>query len=280
MINLATSAPLGRARTELRRNRPLTDDEIHTVAPSIFAPQPHESRSARYGYIPTGRVLAALRREGFEPYQCGQSRVRDPSRRDYTRHQIRLRHAGQSLKAVNDEVFELVLLNSHDGSSAYHLYAGALRLVCTNGLVVGREIESVRVPHKGDVRERVIEGAFEVMEHVGAMREQVEAMRSERLAPDEQLAFARAALALRWEAGAEPIQAEQLNEARRGEDRGDDLWRTFNRAQEHLIRGGQAGRRRDGRVTHTRAVTGLDQGIGLNRALWTLAAEMRRLRAA
>ena len=37
----------------LRSDYPLTDDQIHRVAPSIFADAPHESRSQRYAYIPT-----------------------------------------------------------------------------------------------------------------------------------------------------------------------------------------------------------------------------------
>lgn len=36
----------------LRSVYPLTDDQIHRVAPPIFADAPHESRSQRYAYIP------------------------------------------------------------------------------------------------------------------------------------------------------------------------------------------------------------------------------------
>src|SRR3546814_2627171 len=41
----------------LRSERPLSDDQIRAVAPSIFADAPHESRSERYSYIPTATVL-------------------------------------------------------------------------------------------------------------------------------------------------------------------------------------------------------------------------------
>jgi|TARA_R110002020_G_scaffold142060_3_gene314027 hypothetical protein len=41
----------------LRSDHPLSDDQIRTVAPSIFAETPHESRSQRYSYIPTAAVL-------------------------------------------------------------------------------------------------------------------------------------------------------------------------------------------------------------------------------
>jgi hypothetical protein len=45
-----------------------------------------------------------------------------------------------------------------------------------------------------------------------------------------------------------------------------------------LIRGGLHGRNASGRSITTRPVTAIDQNIRLNRALWVLAHELRRLR--
>lgn len=99
----------------LRADHPLSDDQIRTVAPSIFADTPHESRSERYSYIPTAAVLTELRREGFQPFMVCQTRVRHEDRRDYTKHMLRLRHASQINGA---EANEIILLNSHDGTTA------------------------------------------------------------------------------------------------------------------------------------------------------------------
>lgn len=109
----------------LRADYPLSDDQIRTVAPSIFADTPHESRSERYSYIPTAAVLTELRKEGFQPFMVCQTRVRHEDRRDYTKHMLRLRHASQINGA---EANEIILLNSHDGSSSYQMLAGLLRL--------------------------------------------------------------------------------------------------------------------------------------------------------
>nr|WP_180276677.1 hypothetical protein [Pseudomonas syringae] len=46
-----------------------------------------------------------------------------------------------------------------------------------------------------------------------------------------------------------------------------------------MVRGGLRGRNAKGRPTTTRPVNGIDQSIKLNRALWVLADEMRRLAA-
>lgn len=77
----------------LRADSPLSDDQIRRVAPSIFADGKHESRSARYTYIPTIEVLRGLRNEGFQPFMICQTRVRDEGKRESTKHMLRLRHA-------------------------------------------------------------------------------------------------------------------------------------------------------------------------------------------
>ena len=109
----------------LRSQSPLSDDQIRAVAPSIFADAPHTSRTERYTYIPTCTVLDSLRKEGFQPFMVTQTRVRDEGRRDFTKHMLRLRHATQ----INDgEANEIIMLNSHDGTSSYQMLAGMFRL--------------------------------------------------------------------------------------------------------------------------------------------------------
>ncbi|TPG86712.1 DUF945 domain-containing protein [Pseudomonas caspiana] len=117
----------------LRSHEPLTNDQIRTVAPSIFADEAHESRSSRYVYIPTVTVLDKLREEGFQPFMVCQTRVRDQDKKDHTKHMIRLRHAS---RIMDKEANEIILLNSHDGTSSYQMIPGVFRFVCANGLVV------------------------------------------------------------------------------------------------------------------------------------------------
>ncbi len=180
----------------LRSDYPLSDDQIRRVAPSIFADAPHESRSERYSYIPTAAVLTELRKEGFQPFMVTQTRVRDEGKRDHTKHMLRLRHASQINGA---EANEIVLLNSHDGTSSYQMLAGMFRFVCSNGLVCGDTVADVRVPHKGDVAGSVIEGAFEVLSGFERVKESRDAMRAITLDEGEAEVFARSALALKYD---------------------------------------------------------------------------------
>ena len=57
------------------------------------------------------------------------------------------------------------------------------------------------------------------------------------------------------------------------------MWTTFNRVQENATQGGLRARSATGKRTRTRAVQGIDQSVKLNRALWLLADEMRKLKA-
>lgn len=261
----------------LRADRPLSDDQIRSVVPSIFAETPHESRSERYSYIPTASVLAELRSEGFQPFMVCQTRVRHEDRREYTKHMLRLRHASQ----INGtEANEIILLNSHDGTSSYQMLAGMFRFVCHNGLVCGDTLADVRVPHKGNVAQQVIEGAYEVLKGFERVQESRNAMRIITLDEGEQDVLARSALALKYDAPDKvtPVTEAQVLTPRRFDDRGSDLWSTFNRIQENLVKGGLNGRSAQGRCQRTRPVQGIDQNLRLNRALWMLAEGMRQLK--
>ena len=274
MPQLATR--FSRAVNVLRADVPLSDEQIHRVAPSIFAAGKHDSRSQRYAYIPTGDVLNGLRREGFQPFMVCQSRARDESRREHTKHMVRLRHASQ---IVGAEAQEIILINSHDGTSAYQMLAGAFRFVCQNGIICGDQAADLRIPHKGDVAGRVIDGAFTVLDAFEQIDEGIDHMKALTLSDGEQQAFARAALALRYDPGVAPapITETQLLTPRRRDDKADDLWTTFNRVQENTLKGGLSGRNARGKRMHTRPINGIDSNVQLNRALWVLAQEMRKL---
>ena len=261
----------------LRSDYPLSDDQIRRVAPSIFADAPHESRSERYAYIPTAAVLTELRKEGFQPFMATQTRVRDEGKREHTKHMLRLRHASQINGA---EANEIVLLNSHDGTSSYQMLAGMFRFVCSNGLVCGDTVADVRVPHKGDVAGHVIEGAYQVLSGFERVKDSRDAMRAITLHDAEAEVFARAALALKYdEDKPAPITESQILRPRRHDDDRRDLWSVFNRTQENLTKGGLSARAANGRRQTTRPVQGIDQSVRLNRALWLLADGLRQLKA-
>lgn len=258
---------------QIRRDRPLTRDELMQFVPSVFSEDKHTSRSDRYSYIPTITLLENLQREGFEPFFACQSRVRDPERREHTKHLLRLRRAGQ----INGQhVPEIIILNSHNGASSFQLLPGIFRSVCTNSLVCGQSFGEIRVPHRGDIVGKVIEGAYEVLGIFDRVEEKRDAMQSLLLPPPAQHALAEAALTYRFGEEHQPVTASQILTPRRYEDRQNDLWTIYNRIQESLLKGGLPGRTAQGKRTHTRAVNGIDGDVKLNRALWVMAEELQQ----
>ncbi|EFR6822125.1 DUF945 domain-containing protein [Salmonella enterica] len=258
---------------QIRRDRPLTHEELMQYTPSVFGEDKHASRSDRYSYIPTITLLENLRREGFEPFFACQSRVRDPGKREHTKHLLRLRRAGQ---ITGQQVPEIIILNSHDGSSSYQLLPGYFRQVCTNSLVCGQSLGEIRVPHRGDIVGKVIEGAYEVLGVFDRVEEKREAMQSLQLPPPAQQALAKAALTYRFGEEHQPVTTAQVLTPRRREDYGQDLWTVWNTLQENLLKGGLPGRTVQGKRTHTRAINGIDGDVRLNRALWVMAEQMQQ----
>ena len=263
-----------RMPASIRKDRPLTNDELQRIVPSAFSSDKHDSRSERYTYIPTINILDRLRDEGFQPYYATQSRTRDQDKRDFTKHMLRLRRHDQ----INGkEVPEIILLNSHDGSSSYKMIPGMFRQVCSNGLVAWKDFGEIRVPHKGDIVGQVIEGAYEVLGVFDKVTENMETMKEIHLNSDEQHLFGRAALMARYEdENKTPVTPEQIITPRRWEDKQNDLWTTWQRVQENMIKGGLSGRSASGKNTRTRAITGIDGDIRINKALWVIAEQFRK----
>ena len=257
----------------LRSASPLSDNQIRTVAPSILALDKHDGRSNRHTYIPTIDVLNGLRHEGFHPFMVCQTGVRDEGKREHTKHMIRLPHARDIGNAAANEI---VLLNSH-GTGSDQMLTGAFRFVCQNGIVAGENVADIRLPHKGNIVQDVVNGAFDVLDGFNLIRAQKDGMRAVTLARDEQHAFARSALALRYDPtdvdAPAPITESQLLAPRCFEDRRDDLWMVFNRVQETSPREAYTDVRAQA-VRCPHGPTGIDQNVKLNRALWMLANAM------
>lgn len=271
----------GRHSHQISGREALDNEALFRHVPSVFAREAHDSRSERYVYVPTIEIVEGLRREGWFPFFAVQSVPRDGSRHGHAKHMLRLRRDDGIGKP---EAAEVIIVNSHDGTSAYQMFAGVLRFVCTNSMIAGERFEEVRVPHKGGIQDQIIEGVYTVAEDFPRLIDATETMKDTRLSRDEQQVLAEASLVARYGEEESPVRPDQIIAPRRREDAGQSLWQTFNVIQENLIRGGLDGRRQtsDGRIRRstTRPINGIDQNVGLNRALWTLAEGMQRLKSA
>jgi hypothetical protein len=115
----------------------ISDDEMRHFAPSVFASQPIEGVSERYSFLPTSSILNGMRENGWVPVRAQEQSIRTEARRGFQKHVVRFAR-GEHLQTweKNQVRPEVVLVNSHDKSSADQLHCGLFRLVCTNGMVV------------------------------------------------------------------------------------------------------------------------------------------------
>lgn len=226
----------------------------------------YEKLSAKYDLISTGAVVELMREEGFRVTQANQlkPRKRDPR---VVRHFVRMRHESY-LKEINGSVPEILLINANDGSSSLRMEAGMFRMICSNGLIVkSHEIDSVRIRHIDVTAERVIEEANKVIKAAQEAARRVELFKKRILTASQITQFSVLASAF-WGGRVMP---HSLLEARRDEDKGEDLWRVFNRVQENMIKGGVVGRSRNGRATRTHGIRAMDNTIKVNMKLWEIA---------
>ena len=244
-------------RHTLQSHQALVEPQLRALVPAAFAAEAHASRSQRYAYIPTATIIEQMIESGFHPTYAAQSGSKEENANGHAKHMIRFRR-GQPT-ALNESVPEVVLINSHDGSSS----------------------------HGGNAADQVIEGSFEVINQAATALPRIEQMQQTLLTQDERLMLAISAHQLRFgdsDVGL-AVPAERLLETKRASDQGRDLWTTLNVVQENVIRGRQTGWTLDDRGyrqkrVSTRAVNGIGQSVNLNREIWNLAEKLLELKAA
>jgi hypothetical protein len=259
--------------------KPLTDEQIQMVAPSVFAGQPYSDRSDRYTFVSTIEVVNGMRDAGFLPMSVQQSNTRVSGKENFTKHMIRFR-SQTPLVNVGDMALETVIINSHDGTSSYTGHCGLIRFACMNGLIVSDAlINSFKVRHVGNIVEDILKANAEMLAFAPKAIEVVHTWKHIMLTLAEQVALAEAAHTLRFEEGstlAQTFNPEALLTPHRYADNGSDLWSVFNRVQENAVRGGKV--RVGFKSRKIRSVSGIDESTKLNKALWTLAEKMAELK--
>jgi Domain of unknown function (DUF932) len=179
----------------------LSQEELRRCAPSIFATQPIDTVSDRCSFLPTSSVLKGMRENGWLPVRAEQQSVRTEARRGFQKHLIRFARAEHLGSWEKNQVRpEVVLLNSHDKSSAYQLHCGLFRLVCSNGMVVAdATFQRISIKHSGFNPDSVIEASFEVLGAVPDIMNKLQLFQDRILTDAERLALATGAATYRWE---------------------------------------------------------------------------------
>jgi len=256
--------------------------EIEKSCPSSLTQTQASNLSHIYKFIPTTEVMDILGEQGWYPTQAVQVKTRkgNEDKKPYKKHMVRFRNKNNDTmsKEMGDTHPEIVLTNSHDGSSSFKFHVGLFRLVCSNGLVVAdKTFDQFRVMHKGFKKEDVLKAITMATERIPYVVGNVQNMMDKKLSKSQQYDFAKTAAERRWGED-KMIDLNQMLHVRRSEDAGDDLWSVFNRVQENILQGGilTVTPKENGKVrnSRSRAIRSIDQNLEVNKMLWTLSETM------
>jgi hypothetical protein len=230
--------------------------------------------SNKYRLAKTTEMIKNIEGLGFKMDKFVALKVRKKERQGFQKHRVIF--TSPLLKATTDGVPQLLLTNSHDGSSSVILQLGFFRYVCSNGLVVGSNIIApVRVRHSGnDFDERLIVAINYIVDQAEILTASIERLKAKRLTSSEIMSFQREALQKRL--GNVKIESFYVPSYRE-EDQEQDLFTVMNVVQENLIRGGarviledENGKRTTKSV---RRVNSLISQTEINMMLWDLAEQ-------
>lgn len=227
----------------------------------------------RYKLAKTSDMIKKIESLGFSLDKFVALKVRKKERQGFQKH--RAIFTSPLMKATADGIPQLLLTNSHDGTSSVVLQLGFFRMVCSNGLVVGSNIvPAIRVKHVGnDFEERLIVAINTMVAQATKLSESIERLKSKKLNASEAGDFFREALQNRL--GDVKIQSFTMP-VHRKEDEGTDLFTLMNVVQENLIRGGARVTVNDNGVLKNKAVRrvrSLVTETEINTMLWNLAEQ-------
>jgi hypothetical protein len=255
---------------------------LQKYAPAVFG-EPAANLSDRYVYVPTVRVLELLFKENFYISKASQA-----GNDDHSRHVIRMRknddgswgHRIWKTEDIGTIIPEIVLSNSHNGKSTFQIYMGLFRLVCKNGMTaLSGQTQKTTIKHLGSP-EAVVDMIADTTETLPQVLNEVREFTQIQLSPEEQAAYAEAAIPLRWSPETHKAipQPQALLTVRRKEDNKSDLWSTFSRIQENMTKGGVTFRNETRKRNTIRQITSAAEDLRLNKSLWALTQKMAEIK--
>lgn len=243
-----------------------TLQNIKENVPAIFSTKPHQKMSNKYQFVPTYELMDKFISEGWD-----FSRATQVGKGKFGKHEVRLRHG--EIPNVGDCIPELILTNSHDGTTTFSVSTGLHRLVCSNGLTVPTSIsQSFKIRHTNFDMGEVRKVTDEFAQQLPIIGQSVEKMSSKILSLDEQFSYVEKAKVIRWANGEKPIGLtfDEILQPLRVEDSNPNMWNTFNVVQEKFVRGGLK-YKGPKKMTQMRELKNISTLNKVNTQLWELA---------
>lgn len=239
--------------------------------------------SPNYAFCDTQQLHAVLADFGFFETKYKQRSGKGVN----AGHQAHLSIFSRTTDCDEDGWFNLLLLNSHDGSTSVRLEAGYFRILCENQL--GSGDVGTRIIHRGDAVAKFEQAVPLMLAQMQTFKEVKALLRDKTLTDDARFELAKLALQLR------NVDVSRLDEfqtlrnqqnmltSRRYEDKGLNAWHVFNVVQENTVKGGVRLYQNAGTVEQPkdvlrkiRALTSAERLLDVNNALTEKVIELAR----
>ena len=259
----------------------MNTDDLQRVAPSIFAESPIPQVTDRYTFIPTTTLLDDFAKLGWMVEAAKQQNSH--TNKFHTKHILHLRNP--MFPAFKGVMPELVIVNSHDRTSAFRFLIGLHVFACLNGLITAETMfENLRVRHIDYDFKDIQAVTQKIIDGMPTMIGKVNRLQRVTLNAEQREDLAVKAIAIRFSeytnedktinttAITKAIDIPSFLTPVRVEDDNNTLWSVFNRVQEKLAKGGfkRIGTK-DDIAKLVRPVTNIKLDIDMNQALWALA---------
>lgn len=240
----------------------------------LSATRPHERVSDKYNFVHTADIIASMKKHGWEVSRYAYNKAK--SRDGYQRHCVEFLNDKKQFNIVGDERPRLMLINSHDATTAARLEYGFIRLACTNGLVV-----PVGVNHDYSFRHLKVDETEvanfleDIVQGLAQAQSRMKEFKKIQLNNSQVMMFAKAAVEIRKRYYTTELVLESTVEAKRNEDKSQDLWTVYNRIQENVTSGGARQilvNSSDDKKMERRLlpITSIKNDIEINKALWSV----------
>ena len=254
------------------RMQVMTREQLMTAIPAVTTKTAAPRTSSRYVFMPTMPIVDELMTRGWYPVTASQSKPRSNDGQNFAYHAIRFRQEEdilKSFKVKGDEIFEILLLNAHDGRAALRLLAGIFVFVCGNGLIVSEhDVGSYVGIHVSKVKDMVDDMMTYWPTMVTSTARRVNSAKQITMTEADSNILAHVVKEKIWSPTSGPDATDLLTRHR--EDSGS-LWSTFNVLQENVVKGGidVSGKKR---MTRTRGIRSTRRDVEANTAMWNVFA--------
>ena len=246
--------------------------------PSVGAEAPAECVSKHYSFLPSKRIIEDMSSLNWDLVQVKgiKSSGKNEYRKGHGRHFLIFQNA--EIKITKEDTTEaipqIIIENNSMGTGRLKIHIGIFRLVCANGLVIAEQsLGEYKMRHMKYTYEDLQELVNKIVADLPIAVEKINTFTAKELTEAEMKQLANEALKVRLGSDRVATNEEiaELLKPRREADKGNDLWKVFNRVQESVMRGGGMFIDSTGKMRKMKATTNIMVEADMNKKLWEIA---------